>query len=282
MLDIFSPLISTFETYVRGHSPKVGAVDPAPLAHLLESMRYSLDNGGKRFRPVLSLLTAQTLNRPLEKVLPVAYAVELIHTYSLVHDDLPCMDNDDLRRGRPTNHKVYGEALALLAGDALLTESFAHLATAYQATPEVGLTIVRLMSRAAGWAGMVGGQVVDIKNESEKKLDWIDFIHKNKTGALIQASVECSAVACQVTQSQQNALADFAARLGFAFQLADDILDWNPEKPENTSYVAVHGLERTQRALATASREAEQVLQQAGLETVYFLPLIQFNQMRNK
>jgi geranylgeranyl diphosphate synthase, type II len=281
LLDHLTPLLKQFDLYVGQQRPRMSSQDPQPLARLLESMAYSFDNGGKRFRPTLSLLTAQTLKKDVAQALPVAYAVELIHTYSLVHDDLPCMDDDDVRRGKPTNHKIYGEALALLAGDGLLTECFAHLARAYQNTPHVGVAVIQLLAEAAGWSGMVGGQVVDIENESANKSEWIDFIHKNKTGALIRASVECSAVACGASETQQKSLRDFAADLGFAFQLADDILDWDPEKPENTSFVAIHGLEKTRANLKDASQRAEDRLKNAGLETVYFLPLIQFNQNRN-
>lgn len=282
MLEIFQPLIADFEIYAEKHFPRIRESDPRPLNQLVDSMQYSFSNGGKRFRPVLSALTAQTLGQPTEKVWPVALAVEFIHTYSLIHDDLPCMDNDDLRRGRPTNHKVYGEAIALLSGDALLTQSFGHLAREYRDRPAVVAQTVSLLSDAAGWAGMVGGQVVDIENDAAQKTDWIQFIHTNKTGALIRVSVEAAAVACEATDQQQKALRAFAENIGFAFQLADDILDWNPERPENTSYVAVHGLEKTRERLKVYSQEAEASLKAARLPHVYFSPLIEFNLKRNQ
>ena len=241
--------LDALEVYLRS------VLNPMPhpsLEKFWESMFYSLLSDGKRFRPVLSMLTARAFNKPLELVLPLAAAVELIHTYSLIHDDLPLMDNDDMRRGRPTNHKVYGEAMALLAGDGLLTAAFSVLA---QSSSPHAITAVHLLSEAAGPRGMVGGQVMDIESR-DPDTDLLAEIHKRKTGALIQVSVEAAAVLCGATPEQQQALAEYGAHLGMAFQLADDLQDYNPEKPEKISYVTLLGDEETRARLAKVSEEA--------------------------
>ncbi|MCB0407995.1 MAG: polyprenyl synthetase family protein [Bdellovibrionales bacterium] len=280
MLKEHENLILKFEQYLKGQ-PLIES-GPTSFQKLFESMNYSLDSGGKRFRPVLSLLTAKTLNQSLELVLPVALAVEMIHTYSLIHDDLPVMDNDDLRRGRPTNHKIYGEPLALLAGDALQAEAFRHLATSYKGSPETGLNIIELIAEASGARGMVGGQVVDIDPSEEMKKEWISFIHENKTGALIRVSVEAAAVACGINKDIQLQLREFGAQLGFAFQLADDILDWDEKNPETTSYVSVYGIEKTKQKLTEISKNCLLALKSAHLPIKEFEPLVIFNQERQK
>jgi geranylgeranyl diphosphate synthase type II len=245
--------IDAIEVYLRS------VLNPMPLASLeqfWESMFYSLLSDGKRFRPILSLLTARTLGKPAETVLPLAAAVELIHTYSLIHDDLPALDNDDLRRGRPANHKVYGEAMALLAGDGLLTAAFSILA---QSASPYAITAVQILSEAAGPRGMVGGQVLDIQAKSPS-LELLEEIHKRKTGALIQAAVEGAAVLCGATPEQQKALAEYGAHLGLAFQLADDLQDYDPEAPEKVSFVTLMGADETRARLAQVSEEALEAL----------------------
>jgi geranylgeranyl diphosphate synthase type II len=245
--------LDALEVYLRS------ALNPVPHAALerfWESMFYSLLSDGKRFRPVLSLLTAKAFGKPVEMVLPLAAAIELIHTYSLIHDDLPLMDNDDVRRGRPTNHKVYGEAMALLAGDGLLTAAFGLLA---QSSSVHAIAAVQLLSEAAGPRGMVGGQVMDIETQNPEA-EMLAEIHKRKTGALIQVSVEATAVLCGATPEQQQALAEYGASLGFAFQLADDLQDHDPEKPEKVSFVTLLGVDETRKRLANASEEALEAL----------------------
>ncbi len=241
--------LDALEVYLRS------ALNPMPLSALesfWESMFYSLLSDGKRFRPLLSLLTARALGKPFESVLPLAAAVELIHTYSLIHDDLPCLDDDDMRRGRPTNHKVYGEAKALLAGDGLLTAAFSLLA---QSPSPHAINAVYLLSEAAGPRGMVGGQVLDIEVKNPDQ-QLVEEIHKRKTGALIQVSVEAAAVLCGATPEQQQALQEYAANLGLAFQIADDMQDHDPEKPERINLVSILGQEATRTRLKEASDEA--------------------------
>ena len=203
-------------------------------ASLHRSMRYSLEAGGKRVRPVLALAAAEAIlgdsaaDRP--GLLAAACSLEFIHTYSLVHDDLPAMDDDDFRRGKPTNHKVFGEAVAILAGDALLTHAFELLASpAFTGgmDPEARLAIINELAQASGSMGMVGGQVVDIESEGQADVDFatLEYIHTHKTGALIRASVRIGAIAAGASPAQLEALTRYGTDVGLAFQIADDILD---------------------------------------------------------
>lgn len=200
-----------------------------PAADVVKAMAYSLFAGGKRLRPILCMAGAEAVGGKGHIVLPVACALELIHTYSLIHDDLPVMDDDDLRRGKPTSHKVFGEAVALLAGDGLLTEAF-HLMSG--AGPDEGieplslLRVIRLVAAAAGHEGMVGGQVVDIQSEGKQVEPHIlEFIHTHKTGALIAASVTSGAILGGGRDEEVEAMARYGRHIGLAFQVADDILD---------------------------------------------------------
>lgn len=197
-----------------------------PSADVVRAMTYSLFAGGKRLRPILCIGGAEAVGAEGRTVLPFACSLELIHTYSLIHDDLPVMDNDDLRRGKPTNHKVFGEAVALLAGDGLLTEAFRLMAGTSGVDPRSLLRVIHLVGSAAGYQGMVGGQVVDIQSEG-KPVDraLVDFIHSHKTGALIHASVTSGAILGQGTEEQVKAISSYGEKIGLAFQIADDILD---------------------------------------------------------
>lgn len=205
----------------------IPAVTQDPVT-LHESMRYSVTAGGKRVRPVLVFAAAQALGLNDRDVLPIAAALELIHVFSLVHDDLPAMDDDDLRRGKPTNHKVYGEAMAILAGDALHTQAFIALSEldAQKFDPQAILAVVRLIADATGPAGMIGGQVIDIESEG-KKIDFerLKKLHRLKTGALIRASVVAPAVLVRAAKPDHDALVRFGEAIGLCFQIADDILD---------------------------------------------------------
>ncbi len=196
-----------------------------PQKVLFDAMRYSLLAGGKRLRPVMTLEFCKMCGGSYDDAMFFAAAVEMVQTYSLIHDDLPCMDNDDFRRGLPTNHKVYGEATAVLAGDALLTASFGWLAKAPLASDAI-VKAVSVLSRCAGELGMVGGQILDITAESRActKQEILD-IQSRKTGALIQAACILGAIAGGGTELQIEAASEFAAHLGLAFQIRDDILD---------------------------------------------------------
>lgn len=197
-----------------------------PQAVLFDSMRYSLLAGGKRLRPVFVFDFCRMAGGCWPNATPFAAAVEMIHTYSLIHDDLPSMDNDDYRRGRPTNHKVYGEAMAILAGDAMLTASFGHIANADSISDSAKLRAISYLSRCAGETGMVGGQVLDIMAEQRECTETeILNIQNRKTGALIKAACVLGVLAANGTAEQEFAAMEFADHLGLAFQIRDDMLD---------------------------------------------------------
>ena len=201
---------------------------PASSGILRDAMEYSLFSDGKRIRPALAIAACEAMGGDVEAVLPFAAAIEMIHTYSLIHDDLPCMDNDDLRRGKPTCHKVFGEAVALLAGDALLTEAFRVMTDPRQSTapPEATQKVVYEIALAAGVAGMVAGQTVDVVHEGKKGTKRIvNFIHRNKTGALIRASVLTGALVGNANKKELRRFTIFGECIGLAFQIMDDLLD---------------------------------------------------------
>jgi len=203
---------------------------PSGLASdVINAMNYSLFAGGKRVRPILCMAGAEAVGGSTDSVVPVACAIELIHTYSLIHDDLPVMDNDDLRRGKPTNHKVFGEAVALLAGDGLLTLAF-NLMAGYGAEKEVEkkalLRVIDLIASAAGYKGMVGGQVVDITYEGkEPDPSVVEYIHRHKTAALIAASVTAGTILAGGNKDEEKSINRYGQQIGLAFQIADDILN---------------------------------------------------------
>ncbi|MBM7097278.1 polyprenyl synthetase family protein [Bacillus sp. H-16] len=194
---------------------------------LLDAMAYSLEAGGKRLRPALLLASLQGYGVTLEKGYDVACAVEMIHTYSLIHDDLPAMDDDDTRRGKPTSHKVFGEAMAILAGDALLTLSFEVISKSENLEDHEKVRVIQLLSSSAGPAGMVGGQVADIDAEDKHGLtvEELEYIHHHKTGDLLAFSIEAAAILANAPETDQIHLRMFAKNLGLAFQIKDDILD---------------------------------------------------------
>ncbi len=213
------------QALIEAYLSRCFVYDGEPQQQLFDAMRYSLLAGGKRLRPVLTLAFARACGAEAESVLPFAAAVEMIHTYSLIHDDLPCMDDDDYRRGRLTCHKVYGEAAAVLAGDALFTAAFTRLTMA-ELPPERIVSAVRMLGECAGELGMVGGQMLDL--EGEDKLlgeDEIGAIHVRKTGALIGAACALGVIAAGGSDLELDAAAQYAAGLGLAFQIRDDMLD---------------------------------------------------------
>jgi geranylgeranyl diphosphate synthase, type II len=231
-----------------------------PAADVVEAMKYSLFAGGKRLRPILCIAGAEALGVDGSHVIPVACALEMIHTYSLIHDDLPEMDNDDMRRGKPTNHKVFGEAVAILAGDGLLTEAFRVMAKTPlgKIKPEALLKVICLVAQASGYLGMVGGQVTDIQSEGKTvEPATVEFIHSHKTGALISASVTSGAILGGATEAQVNAISEYGREIGLAFQIADDILDVEGDsekmgkgvggdaRKKKVTYPSVHGLVRS-------------------------------------
>ncbi|MEA5113466.1 MAG: farnesyl diphosphate synthase [Geobacteraceae bacterium] len=205
------------------------AADELPSS-VHKAMRYSVFAGGKRVRPILLLAACDTVGGDMEKAMPAACAMEMIHTYSLIHDDLPAMDDDDFRRGIPTNHKVFGEATAILAGDALLTEAFILLSSPERnGSPDPGalLGVIQEIAVSSGSRGMIGGQVVDMESEGSKEVDLatVQYIHTHKTGALIRASVKSGALIGGASGRELDAIVRYGEAVGLAFQIADDILD---------------------------------------------------------
>jgi geranylgeranyl diphosphate synthase type II len=248
-----------------------------PKVH--EAMRYSVFAGGKRLRPLLALLSCEAVGGNLEDAMPAAVALEMVHTYSLIHDDLPAMDDDDYRRGRRTCHRVYGEAMAILAGDALLTHAFQVLADpAPRRVPAARrLQVIAEIAEAAGSRGMVGGQAMDIVAEGhEIDRPTLVYLHTHKTGALIRASVRVGAIAGGAVDEQLLALTRYGDRVGLAFQIVDDILDIEGASEEmgktagsdlrrkKATYPAVMGLEESRREAALLLQEAKEALRPLG------------------
>ncbi len=287
-----SAIPETFQDYVQRQRQLVEAAIvrwlPAPPACpplLHEAMRYSLDAGGKRLRPILTLAAAEAVGGAGEVALPAACAIELIHTYSLIHDDLPAMDDDTLRRGRPTLHVVYGDGLAILAGDGLLTEAFALLAREPQSTGELAarkLAVIARVAAAAGAIGMVGGQAVDLEAAGTTEIpnrarpvldrDSLPRMHAMKTGALIRASAVAGAIMGGGDERQVAAIDVFAAEIGLVFQIVDDILDvegasdqlgktaGKDAAADKPTYPAFFGLDASRRLAAEGIARAEAAL----------------------
>lgn len=252
------------------------------INELRDSMIYSATNGGKRFRPVLAILVAELFNCPVSTVLPFATAVEFIHTYSLIHDDLPCMDNDDVRRGKPTNHKVYGEDFALLAGDALLTEAFLVISKNYMEQPELMGQLITLLAEAAGVRGMVGGQAIDLRaGQKNFTIDELKKLHVLKTGALIRIAAEGAAKIAGATDEQVYSIKRFGEGLGLAFQVADDILDHGEKDQDQRSFTGLLGLEGTKNYLKELSDEIKEELNEIPQKSALLEYLVWFNQTRS-
>jgi geranylgeranyl diphosphate synthase type II len=234
-------------------------------------MRYSLLGGGKRLRPVLVLMAGEAFGAGVDDLMPAACAMEMIHTYSLIHDDLPAMDNDDLRRGRPTCHKAFGEAVAILAGDALLTRAFEVLAReAPGGDLDRQIRVIREVAAAAGTVNaLIGGQVADIENEGKQVSDsTLEYIHRSKTGAMIRASVTVGGIIAGASATQIETLRSYGEKIGLAFQVADDILDVTSTSEQlgktpgkdmaarKATYPALHGI-------AQSENRARQLVDQA-------------------
>lgn len=249
---------------------------------IVNAMRYSLFAGGKKLRPILCLTATETVGGDLKVALPAACALELIHTYSLIHDDLPAMDNDDLRRGKPASHKVFGDALAILAGDALLTEAFyllTHPRLAHSIPNSSLITIVHLIAEASGFRGMVGGQVMDLEATGKKtNAEELETMDRHKTGALIAASVESGAILGGGTKDQIKALSKYGHHIGLAFQIVDDILDIEgttielgkqanvDQEKKKSTYPSIMGLNRAKELALNHTKQAINALEKFGKE----------------
>ncbi len=249
-----------------------------------EAMSYSLLAGGKRLRPLLALAVAEMFDKSFDEVINFGCAIEMIHTYSLIHDDLPAMDNDDYRRGKPTNHKVFGEAMAILAGDALLNMAYETMINDAAESKNIEkMRAAGIVAKYAGALGMVGGQVIDLQSEGKTiEHDRLKTMHKLKTGALIKAPVEASSVICGASQREFDLLSGYAANLGLAFQIKDDILDiegtvenmgknpGNDSSCNKSTYVTMYGLEESKKLLQTVTQEGISFLDDFG-EKAQFL-----------
>jgi geranylgeranyl diphosphate synthase type II len=252
--------------------------DAAETAGLEEAMRYSLLAGGKRIRPVLALATARAAGLQPESVLPAAAAIELVHTYSLIHDDLPAMDDDELRRGRPTSHVVYGENVAILAGDGLFAEALRLICERQESGREQVLAALTEFARATGVEGMVGGQYVDV-TEEELDADGLRRLHELKTGRLIAASVRIPLILANVGEPETIPYRRFADELGVLFQIVDDILDvtgseeelgkprGSDERHGKLTYVSLFGLDRARDLAAASHAKAREALDGIAGET---------------
>lgn len=253
---------------------------------LFQAMRYTVFSGGKRFRPLLALCVGESFDVGQREILPFACALELIHNYSLIHDDLPLMDNDDFRRGKPSSHKVYGEAVALLAGDSLLTLAFEVMAQASLSggTSSQKQQVIKEISECAGARGMIGGQVIDITLSAEKATEEsVNELILKKTGALIIASVKAGAILGKASAFQLEAVVDYGKNIGLAFQIRDDILDSfiQEEKLDigRANYVSLFGLEESKRRLMNHVEAGIQALNKASLnsEELRYLTLMLSN-----
>lgn len=263
------------EDYLR----EVEFSDAAETAGLEEAMRYSLLAGGKRIRPVLALATARSAGVDPREVLPAAVAIELVHTYSLIHDDLPAMDDDELRRGRPTSHVVFGENVAILAGDGLFAEALRLICERQTGPPDRVLAALRELARATGVSGMVGGQYVDVAEEGELDADGLRRLHSLKTGRLISASVRIPLILADVGDPETIKYRRFADELGVLFQIVDDILDvtgseeelgkprGSDERHGKLTYVSLFGLDRARELATDSHRKASEALAEIAGET---------------
>ncbi len=251
-----------------------------PQNTLTKAMAYSVNLGGKRLRPALVLLTAKIFGGEEEEAMAMAMALEMIHTYSLIHDDLPAMDDDDLRRNQPTNHKVFGEAMAILAGDALLNEAMTLLLKTYGVKGTQGARATLKISECSGREGMILGQMMDLENEDRKSSgEELMACHQEKTGKLITASLEAPALYFGATEDEVNLLHKFGMTLGLAFQIQDDILDetsttevlgktiGKDEKSGKTTYVSLFGLEKSKEMAKEKTEEALEILKALPRET---------------
>ncbi len=262
-----------YDEYRRSVEDYLGGLftDRPHWADLYDSMRYSLLAGGKRIRPILTLETARLCGLDWHAAIPAACALELVHTYSLIHDDLPCMDDDDLRRGKPTNHRVYGETLAVLAGDALQPEAFRLILTAPELDPVRRADCALVLARAAGADGMVAGQVLDTLHQPRTREELLE-VHRLKTGAMLQGAALLGCAAAGAGEETRRCFASYAQELGVAFQIRDDMLDvigdeaafgkpiGSDRADGKTTYVDVLGLEGCENAVAMCTAAAKAAL----------------------
>lgn len=274
-----------YKTLIDARLAEYFCADGMPQAGLFEAMRYSLNAGGKRIRPILVLEFCRITGGDCDKALPAACAVEMLHTYSLIHDDLPCMDNDDLRRGKPTNHVVYGECTATLAGDALQAEAFGTILRS-ELPAEARAECARILADAVGADGMCGGQFLDMIGENKLlTADELDEINSRKTGALLIAACTMGVAAAGGNEKQSEAARRFGAAIGAAFQIRDDMLDvistseqlgkpiGSDEQEHKNTYMALYGADRCMKMIEKLTEQAKSVLNEAFDDTEFLCEL---------
>lgn len=260
-----------------------------PQSIIYEAMRYSVFAGGKRLRPMLMLNVCKMCGGDEKEVVPFACAIEFIHTYSLIHDDLPSMDNDDLRRGMPTSHIKFGEATAVLAGDALLNRAFEVVSEYNGDKPQRAIKAINMLAVSSGADGMIGGQIVDMQSEGKKiTLDELKYLHLNKTGAIIRSACTIGALMSNATDNEIEAIDEFAQNLGIAFQIQDDILDVIGDEKElgkpigsdsdggKNTYVALVGLEKSKELASEYSQKAKKSLEMFGGKAEFLIKLTDY------
>ena len=280
---------STFDRYyqsVEQSLAKVLPIEDCPQKTVLDAMNYSLQGGGKRIRAVLVLAFHELCGGRMEDALPFACAIEMVHAYSLIHDDLPCMDDDDMRRGKPSCHIRFGEAMALLAGDGLLTHAFHTALGASQIPAERTLRAVRELAEAAGAYGMLGGQVIDVENEGKEiPSDLLDTLHLLKTGAMIRVSARIGCITAGAGEDLIQRADRYAKSLGLAFQIVDDILDvtstteqlgkpvLSDEENKKTTYVTLYGIDRSREIVRGLKDDACAALGDTALDCPFLRQL---------
>ena len=273
---MFSEMKKEVNTFLLNYFENKGSFNKV----IYDSASYSLNIGGKRIRPLLMLLTYNMYKENWREILEFSSAIEMIHTYSLIHDDLPCMDNDDLRRGKPTNHKVYGEDIAVLAGDALLNEAMNLMMKFSLNHGREALVASQKIAEAAGAEGMIGGQVVDIINEGKKiSEEELRYMHMKKTGALIKVSIVAGAILGNASEEEIELLEKFGENLGLAFQIKDDILDvignteklgkkvLSDEENDKTNFISMHGLDYCIKECERLTNESINILDSLSVNT---------------
>ncbi len=295
----FKTLLNGKVSAINGELEKVFEQNLDTPEVIIEAMKYSLFAGGKRLRPILMIETCRALEGNVELIKPLAMGIEMIHTYSLIHDDLPAMDNDDLRRGKATNHKVYGEAMAILAGDGLLNYAVeTMLEGAYNLSGDTLINYLNAMKcvmGAAGIGGMIGGQVADILSENKiVDLDEMNYIHLHKTAALLEACVQSGCIIAEAEPATQGRLISYSHRIGLAFQIVDDILDiegdevdlgkpiGSDEKNHKSTFVSLYGLEASKIRVTELETEAIELLKPIGPRTAFLSQLATYICRRRK
>lgn len=294
---MFSDELQSITAIVNGELEKYLPQEDVIQKNVIEAMRYSVKAGGKRLRPTLALAVSRLLSGMDEEILPFAVALEMIHTYSLIHDDLPCMDNDDLRRGKPTNHKVFGEAMALLAGDGLLNKAFEVMirGALLSANKENALNTMEYISSASSDHGMIGGQVIDMENEGKNiPVEVLRKMHELKTGALICAAVMAPAYLNNAGEAEKKALLKYAQCIGLAFQVKDDILDVEGSEEllgktigsdninGKTTYITIYGLDKSKEILDELTKNAVDSLDMFGEKASFLKELANYLLYREK